>query len=246
MVSYKNLSLLAIAGSAVAAPAPHRRGNEVVWHTVLETAYVTVYPGQPAPTPNDYRPHRPAPSTVVVVETPKPKPAPSSVAPPPPPPPPPASYAPEPEPTPEPEPEPEPKPEPEPEQPAPEPANGYMGIVDEWRGKLGLKALKYSAKLEQNALKTAREGNGEMVHQLNDGSMGQVLAPGQPDEFYHVFVGGWLCERPSLPGLDGVCAAASEGWNYAGQTGHADILTADSYSEIGCGCETGIWSCDLA
>lgn len=232
MVSYKNLSLLAIAGSAMAAPAPHRRDKHVVWHTVVETAVVTVYPGQQRPEPTPYVPAPPPPppaptsTEVVVIETPEPEPEPSTQV-----------YEPAPEPTKEAE------PAPEPEQPS---DGSYMSIVDEWRAKLGLKKLNYSSKLEQNALKTAREGNGQMVHQLNEGSMGQVLAPGQPDEFYHVFVGGWLCERPDMPGMDGVCASASEGWNYMGQTGHADILTADSYSEIGCGCETGIWSCDLA
>jgi uncharacterized protein YkwD len=120
-----------------------------------------------------------------------------------------------------------------------------MGIVDEWRAKLGLSKLTHDAQLEQNAIKTCREGNGEMVHQLNEGSMGQVLAPGGPDDFYHVFVGGWLCEKPDMAGMDGVCAEASKGWYYT-STGHADILTAPNYSKIGCGEQGGIWGCDLA
>ena len=78
--------------------------------------------------------------------------------------------------------------------------------------------------------------------------MAQVLAPGEANDssFEHVFVGGWLCERPGLAGLDGVCQEQSKGWDYAGQVGHADILTSDKYTKFGCGCGSGIWACDLA
>lgn len=125
-------------------------------------------------------------------------------------------------------------------------SDGYMGTVNEWRGKLGLSSLSEDSKLQGNALKTAQDGNGQMVHQLNPGSMAQVLAPGSPDEFVKVFVGGWLCELPNMPGMDGICDSMSAGWAYGGQTGHADILKSSSYSKIGCACATGIWSCDLA
>ena len=125
-------------------------------------------------------------------------------------------------------------------------SDGYMGTVNQWRGKLGLSNLSEDSKLQGNALKTAQDGNGEMVHQLNPGSMAQVLAPGSPDEFVKVFVGGWLCELPNMPGMDGICDSMSAGWAYGGQTGHADILKSSSYSKIGCACATGIWSCDLA
>ena len=111
---------------------------------------------------------------------------------------------------------------------------------------MGMKPLAHDSKLESNAMDTVVSSNGQMVHKLNPGSFGQVLAPGNADDFEHVFVGGWLCEMPSLPGLDGVCATQSEGWAYAGQTGHAEILTSDSYSKIGCALHEGIWCCDLA
>lgn len=124
--------------------------------------------------------------------------------------------------------------------------SGYQGIVDTWRSKLGLKALTNSAKLEANALDTVVSSNGQMVHKLNPGTYGQVLAPGSESDFEHVFVGGWLCEIPTLPGLDGVCATQSDGWTYEGQTGHAEILTSGSYSEIGCALHAGIWCCDVA
>jgi hypothetical protein len=111
---------------------------------------------------------------------------------------------------------------------------------------MGMKPLANDAKLQSNAMDTVVSSNGQMVHKLNPGSYGQVLAPGNADDFEHVFVGGWLCEMPSLPGLDGVCATQSEGWAYEGQTGHAEILTSDNYSKIGCALHAGIWCCDLA
>lgn len=95
-------------------------------------------------------------------------------------------------------------------------------------------------------MKTVQASNGQMVHQLNPGSFAQVLAPGKPNEFEKCFVGGWLCEKPSLPGLGAaVCDAASQGWSYDG-TGHADILTSPNYKKIGCANYQGIWGCDLA
>lgn len=124
--------------------------------------------------------------------------------------------------------------------------SGYMGTVDTWRSKMGLSQLSQDSTLEGNALKTAQDGNGQMVHELNPGSMAQVLAPGSADEFEKVFVGGWLCELPNTPGLDGICSSMSAGWSYEGQTGHAEILTSGSYSKIGCANAGGIWSCDLA
>jgi len=131
--------------------------------------------------------------------------------------------------------------------PAPAPtSSGYMAVVDTWRSKLGKKALIHDDTLEANALNCVTESNGQMVHKLNPGSFGQVLAPGNANDFEHVFVGGWLCEMPNLPGLDGVCSSESSGWSYEGQTGHAKILTDDSYSKIGCALYAGIWGCDVA
>lgn len=122
----------------------------------------------------------------------------------------------------------------------------YMDIVEKWRGKLGMSSLTEDNTLQGNSLKTVQDGNGQMVHELNPGSMAQVLAPGAADEFEKVFVGGWLCERADLPGLDGICATMSQGWEYNGETGHADILTSKAYSKIGCALADGIWGCDLA
>ena len=126
--------------------------------------------------------------------------------------------------------------------------NHYMDIVGEWRWRLGLSQLQYDSHLESNALDTVISSNGQMIHKLNPGTFAQVLAPGRCgnlDDFYSLFVGGWLCERPDLPGLNGICANYP-GWSHGGQTGHADILTSPSYSRIGCACAVDIWSCDLA
>ncbi|KAF2016343.1 hypothetical protein BU24DRAFT_422692 [Aaosphaeria arxii CBS 175.79] len=238
MYSLNALALLAFTGSVLAAPVA--QGNvAVVYETVVHTAVVTVEAQAPAPTPAP-QPQQPKENIVYVTvkkpannkpQQPKPTPTPTPVyeAPAP------SSVVEE---------------VPEPTEPAPAPApapskEGYMAVVDEWRAKLGLKALIEDATLAANAYKTAKDGNGQMVHQLNPGSMGQVLAPGPEDEFEHCFVGGWLCEIPTLPGLNGVCATQSEGWYYT-STGHADILTSGGYSKIGCGWAGNIWACDLA
>jgi hypothetical protein len=121
-----------------------------------------------------------------------------------------------------------------------------MDIVRTWRTKLGLKALVHDPKLESNAMDTVVVSNGQMIHKLNDGTFAQVLALDKAGRFEDVLVGGWLCEIPSLTGLDGVCATKSEGWAYEGQTGHAEILTSDAYSKIGCALHTDVRCCDLA
>ena len=124
----------------------------------------------------------------------------------------------------------------------------WEGVVAKWRSAMGLSGLPSDSQLTSNAQKTADESVGGLHHQLNPGSMAQVLAPGEANNFEHVFVGGWLCELPNTPGLNGVCAEQSKGWSYEGQTGHAEILTSRSYHKIGCAYSdaTGVWSCDLA
>lgn len=242
MHAYATIGMLALAGSVMAAPKPHYGGGNR--HVVWETAIVTVIVGPdgqpieaaPTPAPEPSQAYQPAPAepTTVVVESPPPQ-----------------SYQvpeqPSPTPTPEPStpaPSPSPSPAPAPSS-APSTGGGYIDIANQWRVKLGLPAFEQDATLQANALKTCDDGNGEMVHELNPGTFGQTLAPGQPDEFEKVFVGGWLCERPDLPGLDGICDTMSSGWAYNGQTGHADIITGD-YTKIGCANAKGIWGCDYA
>jgi len=256
MVSFKALTALLLAGTALAAPAPHHRGRRpgrrIIWKTLVKTEYVTVWPGTPKETakptttvevpevePTSVAPKssvKPVESSYVVV-TPTPTPNPS----------------PKPE---EPEPEPTKPAESAPEEPKPaptKPAEGtydnarteeYMAIVDEWRARLGKGKLNWDAKLEANAIDTSVSGNGKMVHKLNPGTFGQVMAPGTAENFYHCFVGGWLCERPDMAGMNNVCDTIT-GWGYT-TTGHADILSSDGYTKIGCGWANRIWTCDVA
>lgn len=240
------LSVAAVAGAAMAAPGagygyPTNPDNVVVEvTTVVTTVYVTegypvatstpaaVYSAPEVTTTVQYEAPAPAPTTSEYVEV---KPSYEEVKP---------------EPTPTPSPSPV-APPPAPSAPAPAPSSsGYMAVVDEYRAKMGMSALICDSKLESNAMDTVVSSNGAMVHKLNDGTFAQVLAPGDANNFEHVFVGGWLCEIPSLPGLDGVCAQQSQGWTYEGQTGHAEILTNKSYKKIGCALSKGIWACDLA
>ncbi|OAP63839.1 hypothetical protein AYL99_03066 [Fonsecaea erecta] len=125
----------------------------------------------------------------------------------------------------------------------------YMDVVSKWRAAGGLPALTQNSQLEANAMKTSTDSVGGLIHELNPGTMAQVLAPGTPDNFESVYVGGWLCEIPTLPGLNGICATEAQGWDHSnGETGHAEILTSTSYSKIGCALalSTGVWACDLA
>lgn len=123
---------------------------------------------------------------------------------------------------------------------------GYQAVVDKWRSRMGLKSLVNNAELESNAMNTVISSNGQMVHKLNSGTYGQVLAPGSQEDFENIFVHGWLCEMPTLRGLRGVCSAESDGWAYNGQTEHAEILTSGRYSKIGCALFARICCCDLA
>ncbi|KIX99086.1 uncharacterized protein Z520_05547 [Fonsecaea multimorphosa CBS 102226] len=125
----------------------------------------------------------------------------------------------------------------------------YMSVVSEWRAAGGLPALTQDSTLEANALKTSTNSVGGLIHELNPGTLAQVLAPGTPTNFESVYVGGWLCEIPTLPGLNGICATEAQGWDHSdGETGHALILTSTSYTKIGCSLalSTGVWACDLA
>jgi hypothetical protein len=122
----------------------------------------------------------------------------------------------------------------------------YMAIVNKYRAVMGKAAFTESSKLEANAQDCSNSSGGQLKHKLNPGSMGQVMAPGDFGDFESIFLGGWLCEIPSLVGGSSVCDSASQGWNHAGQTGHAEILSSDSYTQIGCATGDGMMTCDVA
>ncbi|KAJ9615393.1 hypothetical protein H2200_001468 [Cladophialophora chaetospira] len=126
--------------------------------------------------------------------------------------------------------------------------DGYLDVVSKWRSAGGLPALAQDSTLEGNAMKTSSDSTNGLQHELNPGTFAQVLAPGDASNFESVYVGGWLCEVPSLPGLNGICSTMAQGWDHSdGETGHADILTSTKYTKIGCALSsTGVWACDLA
>jgi len=126
--------------------------------------------------------------------------------------------------------------------------DGYLGVVSKWRAAGGLPSLSQDSGLEANALKTSTDSTNGLQHELNPGTFAQVLAPGDSSNFESVYVGGWLCEVPGLPGLNGICSTMAQGWDHSdGETGHADILTSTKYTKIGCALSgTGVWACDLA
>lgn len=198
--------------------------------------------------------------------TPKPQPPPPSSTPPPPPPPPPSSTP----------PAPKPQPTPQP-QPAtgndPSPLSGGVSLLttmNKWRAKYGVPPLAWNTQLEKNALKTGTDGGGvNQVHQLNPGTYGQVIGPGQKVAVgdlggvspFELSIVGWLCEVSSDSQLksDGkdYCALVSKNLHlYYTETGHHDILTSRDYHECGCAFAKnpnakdteiwqGLWVCDF-
>ncbi|KAK8912461.1 hypothetical protein VCV18_012424 [Metarhizium anisopliae] len=136
----------------------------------------------------------------------------------------------------------------------------YMAIVHKWLRDLNLRPLKYDAELAKTALQCSELSHGALQHR---GSNAQIMAPGKEMAFEHVFVGGWLGERKELFPDEKVWEKFSQGWNYMGQTGHADALADQStyqdgtpvkLTKIGCGWAGGsnggqqwnMWTCDLA
>jgi len=222
-------ALAALAGVTLAVPhyGSRPQNENVVWvvETIVET--VTITDGAPEATYVPYAPEAPQAAATTPCET-----TPAYTPP---------AY------TPAPAPQPQPVHSAPPAPPAPQPTDtGYMAIVNKYRGIMGKPAFTQDSALEANDLSCLQANPGQMQHILNAGSYGQVLAPGGPDDFLHVFVGGWLCEKPSLLGSDsGECDTQSSGWMYDG-TGHADILSSDGYTRIGCQNYDGIWGCDVA
>ena len=250
MHSSQVFAVLALASSVLAVPVPQQW--DTVQYDYSNVKWDEINYGPPAPPAAAPAPPASKPEEYTAAPVPAPAPAvPAPSAPKP------EEYKPVPAPKPveiKPVPVPAHKPEeikpvpslvPKPEEPKPTPApstGGYMDIVNDYMSKLGLREFKCDPKLEANALDTVKSSHGQMVHKLNPGSFGQVLAPGGSSDFQHAFVGGWLCERPSL--LNGECASASKGWTYS-STGHVDIITNQAYKSIGCADFDGIIGCDF-
>ncbi|CAI6290118.1 unnamed protein product [Periconia digitata] len=120
-----------------------------------------------------------------------------------------------------------------------------LPIINYWRVRVGSHPLQWSGKLEGNVRDTVNSAHGSLTHKLNPGTLAQVLAPGVEWWFENVWVGGWMCEQPNMSGMGDACRTWSKGWVYNGQTAHAQIVTSNAYSHIGCAFAGGIWGCDL-
>ena len=144
-----------------------------------------------------------------------------------------------------------------------------LTTVNKWRGAYGLSHLKWSTKLEGNARKTGTDGGGvNQNHELNPGTMGQVITPGEQTAYgdlkgvspFELSYVAWLCESSSDRQLnDGIdyCGLVSNVLHmYYTSTGHHDILCSTSYSTIGCAFAPnpnadakspyqGLWVCDV-
>ncbi|KAI1340709.1 hypothetical protein F5Y15DRAFT_49000 [Xylariaceae sp. FL0016] len=122
----------------------------------------------------------------------------------------------------------------------------YMATVNEWRSKMNLPELTYKASLESQCQQTLNNWGDQTLsmsaHELSGDAMAQVLADGDwtAGGFATAYVQEWLCEKPSLTGLDGVCESSP-----TGETGHADILTSTDYKSIGCAGAYGHVGCSL-
>ena len=139
-----------------------------------------------------------------------------------------------------------------------------------WRDQYGLPHFTWDAQLEKNALKTGTDGRGQnQVHQLNPGTMAQVITPGMVVKYggdlggdtpFELSYCAWLCEVPSntlKAGGKDQCNLVDKNLHmYYSDTGHYDILTSPTYTKMGCAFShnpdtdnntpyQGLWVCDL-
>ena len=147
-----------------------------------------------------------------------------------------------------------------------------LTTINKWRKIYNLPLLKWNHQLELNALKTGNDGAGYYQnHELNPGTMAQVITPGMSvkyggdlggDSPFELSYVAWLCESSSDAELtsDGKdqCKLVDDNLHmYYEDKGHYDILTRKSYTNIGCafadnpnsGIDTpyqGLWVCDLS
>lgn len=147
-----------------------------------------------------------------------------------------------------------------------------LTTINKWRKTYNLPLLKWNHQLELNALKTGTDGAGYYQnHELNPGTMAQVITPGMSVKYggdlggdtpFELSYVAWLCESSSDPELksDGKdqCKLVDQNLHmYYEDKGHYEILTHKEYTDIGCafaddpnkGNDTpyqGLWVCDLS
>lgn len=147
-----------------------------------------------------------------------------------------------------------------------------LTTINKWRKIYKLPLLRWNHQLEINALKTGTDGAGQYQnHELNPGTMAQVITPGMNTKYggdlggdspFELSYVAWLCESSSDPELksDGKdqCQLVTDNLHmYYADKGHYNILNSKSYTHIGCafadnpdsGNDTpyqGLWVCDLS
>jgi len=150
-------------------------------------------------------------------------------------------------------------------------AASMIEIINSYRSNANLGTLSWNQTLADNAEQTCvGAGGNSLTHHMYPGTLGQVMVYGSsPDSSCNNDADGetpfglawysWLCEVPNGAGLGSeFCDAIynASNINNEGQTGHYDILSSDTYKQIGCGfyadpnadpCSkfSGVWTCDV-
>jgi uncharacterized protein YkwD len=154
------------------------------------------------------------------------------------------------------------------------PTTGGVSVLDtlnKYRRAYNLPAFVWDAGCAANAVSTgkANGGGATMVHHLDDGNNGEVIAPGMDDAlakatgksyapytpFELALVGSWLCEVASDAQISADCPAIyALGVNYVHgtETGHHDAIVNPAFHAVGCafaasgsGIFGGQWTCDF-
>jgi len=144
--------------------------------------------------------------------------------------------------------------------------------INKYRHDASLPTFTWNDTLATNAQDTCNASGGtSLTHHLYPGSYGQVMVYGATDDIacgestdgqtsFGLAWYSWLCEYPSGAGLGAEFCKniyAASNIDNEGQTGHYEILSSSSYSQIGCGfyanpkssvCDkfAGVWTCDVA
>ncbi|RDA83042.1 hypothetical protein CP532_1458 [Ophiocordyceps camponoti-leonardi (nom. inval.)] len=127
----------------------------------------------------------------------------------------------------------------------------YDQILNDWRDIMGLPKLTKSDILEKHAKEACDQSSKTNLNHTSYNEA-QVMAPGNETSFEWTLVGGWLCEMADLPGIWWACQAVkllgdiTGGWDYQGQTGHAEHLSNGTFTKVGCANANEVWTCSLS
>ncbi|PHH90885.1 hypothetical protein CDD83_2346 [Cordyceps sp. RAO-2017] len=115
----------------------------------------------------------------------------------------------------------------------------YMQVVNEWRTRMSRENLTQDTSLETATRGACRKGDHDALDQV----MGAFI-----DTFQRFFL-SCLCERPELPGIGEETCQREVNVPRTGDgsiTGHADALSSQEYTKIGCARIDSCVSCNLA